>query len=197
MPLTCPVHPSSTVTCPGLSGIAQRQTTPTIGHRRAPDSLVMRRSGVRFPKAARRSSTQPAACSGRLSRGSAAWLDRSGRRLVRIWSALERVGSTHSPRALATTCEASQRSASSFALEMPGVLAMVCVARACPHFPSGRRWMLPAIGVLCVRPGTHRRRIVAEVPAHPIGRRSNPQVPPLGQRADRHTEECRYVMHGP
>jgi hypothetical protein len=45
-----PDRPSSVVTSRGLSGIAQRQTTPTVSLRRPPDSLVMRGSGVRFPK---------------------------------------------------------------------------------------------------------------------------------------------------
>jgi hypothetical protein len=44
-PQRAPVHPSSTLDSPRLSGIAQRQTTPTTGHHCARDPLVMRRSG--------------------------------------------------------------------------------------------------------------------------------------------------------
>jgi hypothetical protein len=50
VPLACPRPSILGRYQRGLSGIAQRQTTPTVSLRRPPDSLVMRRSGVRFPK---------------------------------------------------------------------------------------------------------------------------------------------------
>jgi hypothetical protein len=50
--------------------------------------------------------------------------------------------------------------------------------------------MLPAIGVLCVQPSTHRCGVVPDVSAHPVSRRPDPHVPPLVQRAHRHTEDA-------
>jgi hypothetical protein len=44
VPLTWPRSSVIDRHWPALSGIAQRHTTPTIGHRHAPDSRVMRRS---------------------------------------------------------------------------------------------------------------------------------------------------------
>jgi hypothetical protein len=49
--------------------------------------------------------------------------------------------------------------------------------------------MLPAIGVMSVQPSTHRCRVIADVPAHAVGRQPDPHVPPLIQRAEGHTEE--------
>jgi hypothetical protein len=57
--------------------------------------------------------------------------------------------------------------------------------------------MLPAIGVLGVQPCTPLLPSRTGCAWHPVGRRTDPQVPPPVQRAHRHAEERRHVVHGP
>jgi hypothetical protein len=56
MPLTCPRTPNTDRRWPSLTGDSeagiQHWTALTIDHHLALDTLVMRRSGVRFPEAA-------------------------------------------------------------------------------------------------------------------------------------------------
>jgi hypothetical protein len=92
---------------------------------------------------------------------------------------LDRVGSTHSPRAIATSCEASHCSAFPLARDVPGVLAMVCVAVACPPLPVRASLDVAGHRVLCVQPCTHRCRVVPDVPAHPVST-SCTRRPPAG-----------------
>ena len=81
--------------------------------------------------------------------------------------------------------------------EMASVLTMACVAVMCPPLPitasldvTGHR-----------RPGCSAMYAplpsTPDVPAQPAGRPTDPQLPPLVQRAHRHAEERRHVVHGP